>query len=187
MRSICGDLLLQRLGPSGPAALGKPLNRGIYECIRGAIQDGSLAPTTRLPPSRDLAAELGLSRNTVMFAYEQLLAEGYVHARTGSGTFVAATAPETYLNATATATAAAAAASSTAASGQPQDHCRGKRGSDVCPHVSLVLCMDFLCASGGAERRHECNESFEFITKSSRKSGQRATAFAAVSTLARKS
>ncbi|MDT4857035.1 hypothetical protein FQZ97_914440 [compost metagenome] len=85
------------------------------------------------------------------------------------------------------ATAAAAAASSTAASGQPQDHCRGKRGSDVCPHVSLVLCMDFLCASGGAERRHECNESFEFITKSSRKSGQRATAFAAVSTLARKS
>ncbi|WP_092006129.1 PLP-dependent aminotransferase family protein [Polaromonas sp. OV174] len=105
MRSICGDLLLQRLGPDGAAALGKPLNRGLYECLRSAIQDGSLAPATRLPPSRDLAAELGLSRNTVMYAYEQLLAEGYVHARTGSGTFVAATAPESYLNATAAAAA----------------------------------------------------------------------------------
>ncbi len=99
MRSICGDLLLQRLGPEGPKALARPLNRSLYECIRGAILDGSLGPATRLPPSRDLAAELGLSRNTVMFAYEQLLAEGYVHARTGSGTFVAATAPEAYLNA----------------------------------------------------------------------------------------
>jgi GntR family transcriptional regulator/MocR family aminotransferase len=103
LRSICADLLLQRLGPGGPAALGKPLNRGLYECVRGAILDGSLAPATRLPPSRDLAAELGLSRNTVMFAYEQLLAEGYLHARTGSGTFVAATAPESFLNATAAA------------------------------------------------------------------------------------
>ncbi|WP_454742419.1 MocR-like pyridoxine biosynthesis transcription factor PdxR [Cupriavidus necator] len=99
MRSICGDLLLQRLGPAGPAALARPMNRSLYECIRAAILDGTLGPQTRLPPSRDLAAELGLSRNTVMFAYEQLLAEGYVHARTGSGTFVAATAPEAYLNA----------------------------------------------------------------------------------------
>ncbi|AEI79911.1 4-aminobutyrate aminotransferase PuuE [Cupriavidus necator N-1] len=101
LKSICGDQLLQRLGPEGTAALGKPLNRGLYECIRGAIQDGSLAPATRLPPQRDLAAELGLSRNTVMFAYDQLLAEGYLYARTGSGTFVAATAPERYLNAAA--------------------------------------------------------------------------------------
>ncbi|WP_414702973.1 PLP-dependent aminotransferase family protein [Polaromonas sp. UBA4122] len=100
MKSICSDLLLQHMGTAGIAALGKPFNRGLYECIRGAIQDGSLAPSTRLPPSRDLAAELQLSRNTVMYAYEQLLAEGYVHARIGSGTFVASTAPEAYLNAT---------------------------------------------------------------------------------------
>lgn len=99
MRSICSDLLLQRMGTAGIAALGKPLNRGLYECIRGAILDGSLAPSTRLPPSRDLATELQLSRNTVMYAYEQLLAEGYVHARIGSGTFVASTAPDAYLNA----------------------------------------------------------------------------------------
>ncbi|MGO4302302.1 MocR-like pyridoxine biosynthesis transcription factor PdxR [Cupriavidus sp. RAF12] len=103
MKSICGDLLLQRLGPEGLGAFGKPLNRGLYECIRGAILDGSLPRATRLPPQRDLAAELGLSRNTVMYAYEQLLAEGYLRARTGSGTFVADTAPESYLNATAAA------------------------------------------------------------------------------------
>lgn len=91
------------MGPEGVAGLGKPLNRGLYACIRGAILDGSLAPATRLPPQRDLADELGLSRNTVMFAYEQLLAEGYLRARTGSGTFVADTAPERYLNAIAAA------------------------------------------------------------------------------------
>jgi GntR family transcriptional regulator/MocR family aminotransferase len=100
LKSICSDLLLQHMGTAGITALGKPFNRGLYECIRGAILDGSLAPSTRLPPSRDLAAELQLSRNTVMYAYEQLLAEGYVHARVGSGTFVASTAPEAYLNAT---------------------------------------------------------------------------------------
>ncbi len=95
------------MGPEGLSAFGKPLNRGLYECIRGAILDGSLAPATRLPPQRDLAAELSLSRNTVMFAYEQLLAEGYLRARTGSGTFVADTAPESYLNAKAATVATA--------------------------------------------------------------------------------
>lgn len=105
VKSICGDLLLQRLDQ--PSDL--PLNRALYACIRGAILDGSLAPATRLPPQRDLAAELGLSRNTVMFAYEQLLAEGYLRARTGSGTFVADTAPERYLNATAADSAPATA------------------------------------------------------------------------------
>ncbi|NYI00455.1 PLP-dependent aminotransferase family protein [Cupriavidus plantarum] len=99
MKSICADLLLQRMGPDGVASLERPLNRALYACVRGAIQDGSLAPSTRMPPQRDLAAELGLSRNTVMFAYEQLLAEGYLTARTGSGTFVADTAPERFLHA----------------------------------------------------------------------------------------
>ncbi|MFC4421306.1 MocR-like pyridoxine biosynthesis transcription factor PdxR [Cupriavidus pampae] len=99
MKSICADLLLQRMGPDGVASLSRPLNRALYACIRGAIQEGSLAPATRMPPQRDLAVELGLSRNTVMFAYEQLMAEGYLTARTGSGTFVADTAPERFLNA----------------------------------------------------------------------------------------
>lgn len=65
------------------------MNRSLYECIRAAILDGTLGPQTRLPPSRDLAAELGLSRNTVMFAYEQLLAEGYVHESPAIGGFAA--------------------------------------------------------------------------------------------------
>ncbi|MGL1311205.1 GntR family transcriptional regulator, partial [Vibrio parahaemolyticus] len=48
----------------------------------------------QLPSSRDLALELGTSRNTVTYAYEQLLAEGYLESRTGAGTFVADTAPD---------------------------------------------------------------------------------------------
>lgn len=99
------------MGTAGVAALGKPRNRGLYECIRGAILDASLAPLTRLPPSRDLAAELQLSRNTVLYAYEQLLAEGYVFSRVGSGTFVASTTPEAYLNATGASGTGAARAS----------------------------------------------------------------------------
>jgi len=93
MRSISSDLLLQRVGE----ASGSPLNKRLYECIRTAILDGSLAPGARMPATRDLAGELGVSRNTVLFAYEQLLAEGYMRSRTGSGTFIADTSPESYL------------------------------------------------------------------------------------------
>ncbi|MDX7019642.1 GntR family transcriptional regulator, partial [Klebsiella aerogenes] len=50
--------------------------------------EGSLKPATRMPPSRDLAGELMLSRNTVLRVYEQLQAEGYISARTSSCTFV---------------------------------------------------------------------------------------------------
>jgi len=73
------------------------LNRQLYECLRNAILDGSLAPSSALPSSRDLAREISLSRNTVLHAYEQLRAEGYVLSQVGSGTFVAETAPETHL------------------------------------------------------------------------------------------
>ncbi len=72
-------------------------NAYITRCA--AILDGSLAPQSRLPPSRDLAGELGVSRNTILTTYEQLLAEGYVVSRRGSGTFVAQTAPESSLTA----------------------------------------------------------------------------------------
>ncbi|MEJ8815617.1 PLP-dependent aminotransferase family protein [Variovorax ureilyticus] len=93
MKSICADLVLQRLAPEAGAAL----NRQLYECLRDAILDGSLAPSSALPSSRDLAHETSLSRNTVLHAYEQLRAEGYVHSQVGSGTFVAETAPEAHL------------------------------------------------------------------------------------------
>ncbi|MDU7868677.1 MAG: winged helix-turn-helix domain-containing protein, partial [Pantoea sp.] len=51
----------------------------------------------KLPPTRDLARELGVSRNTVMHVYESLMAQGYVTARTGSGTWIAETLPENCL------------------------------------------------------------------------------------------
>ncbi|RYZ12190.1 MAG: GntR family transcriptional regulator, partial [Comamonadaceae bacterium] len=95
MKSICADLVLQRMTPASTL----PLNRQLYECLRGAILDGSLPPSSGLPATRDLARELGFSRNTVLHAYEQLQAEGYVRSQVGSGTFVAATAPEALLSA----------------------------------------------------------------------------------------
>jgi GntR family transcriptional regulator/MocR family aminotransferase len=131
LRSISSDVLLQHMGTGGVAALGKPLNRGLYECIRGAILDGSLAPLTRLPPSRDLATELQLSRNTVMYAYEQLLADGYVYARVGSGTFVASTAPEAYLNATRASGAAAGRATTSGLSARGERLVRNAAASPV--------------------------------------------------------
>jgi GntR family transcriptional regulator / MocR family aminotransferase len=60
----------------------------LEQALREAIRSGRLAPQARLPSTRVLAAELGLSRNTVAAAYEQLIAEGYLTARTGSGTTV---------------------------------------------------------------------------------------------------
>ncbi|WP_235839904.1 MocR-like pyridoxine biosynthesis transcription factor PdxR [Derxia lacustris] len=65
-----------------------PMHRRLYESLRGAILSRRLAPGERLPSSRDLAVELGLSRNTVLSALNQLLAEGYVEATIGSGTYV---------------------------------------------------------------------------------------------------
>ncbi|MGF7121891.1 PLP-dependent aminotransferase family protein [Rhodococcus sp. BE178] len=76
------DLHLE-LGGTGSrrAALGRAL--------RGAIQDGRLAPGTLLPPYRSLAADLGIARNTVAATYSELVAEGWLTARQGSGTRVA--------------------------------------------------------------------------------------------------
>lgn len=61
----------------------------IYRAVRAAILEGRVAAGTRLPTSRELARELGISRNTVVSAFEPLRAEGYVVSRVGSGTFVA--------------------------------------------------------------------------------------------------
>ncbi|WON76504.1 PLP-dependent aminotransferase family protein [Serratia sp. UGAL515B_01] len=94
MRSLSGDLLLQRLGEQAD----NKLHKRLYNAIRTSILDGSLPPSSRLLASRDLAQELGLSRNTVLTVYEQLLAEGYVYSRQGSGTFVAETVPDSYLS-----------------------------------------------------------------------------------------
>ncbi len=73
---------------------GAPLYRQLYDCLRQAILDGRLRPGQRLPPTRILARELGLSRNTVLLAFDFLFAEGYLLGKPGSGTFVTETLPE---------------------------------------------------------------------------------------------
>ncbi len=73
---------------------GEPLHRRLYEQIRRVILAGGLPPGAKLPPTRDFARELGISRNTVLSAFEQLAAEGYTEARVGSGTRVALALPE---------------------------------------------------------------------------------------------
>ena len=93
MRSLIADMVLVRLQKETDPLLHKRL----YKAIRHAILDGSLPPHSRLPPSRDLAGELRMSRNTILTVYEQLLAEGYVVSRRGSGTFVAKTLPDMFL------------------------------------------------------------------------------------------
>ncbi len=68
---------------------GRRLRAGLESALREAIRGGRLAPGTRLPASRQLAADLGLARNTVADAYAQLVAEGWLAARQGAGTWVA--------------------------------------------------------------------------------------------------
>jgi GntR family transcriptional regulator / MocR family aminotransferase len=67
----------------------RAIYRQIYERLREGIVTGEFLPGTRLPSTRALAIELGVSRRTALVAYEQLLAEGYVVGRVGSGTRVA--------------------------------------------------------------------------------------------------
>ncbi|MYQ99589.1 winged helix-turn-helix domain-containing protein, partial [Streptomyces sp. SID6139] len=68
----------------------EPLRSQLERQVREAIRTGRLRVGERLPPSRELAGALGLSRGLVQDAYAQLLAEGYLVARVGSGTRVAA-------------------------------------------------------------------------------------------------
>ncbi len=76
------------------SASSTPLHRQIYFGIRSAILEGHLRPGVRLPASRALAHALSVSRNTVTSAFDQLAAEGYIEARTGSGSFVPAHLPK---------------------------------------------------------------------------------------------
>lgn len=71
-----------------------PIYQQIYENLRGAILIGQLKRGTKLPSTRSLAVELGVSRNTVLSAYDQLTAEGYLETVEGKGTFVTRALPE---------------------------------------------------------------------------------------------
>lgn len=87
--------------PLGTIALdtgaASPLYRQLYDALREAILEGRLLPGARLPSSRLLASELGVGRNTVLAAYDQLTAEGYLEGQVGAGTVVAATLPDSLL------------------------------------------------------------------------------------------
>ena len=80
-------LLLEMISLDRAAPL--PLYRQLDGQLREAVLSGRLAPGTRLPATRQLALELGVSRLTVQNSYEQLVAEGFLTAVTGAGTFVA--------------------------------------------------------------------------------------------------
>ena len=77
----------------------EPAYRQIYDQIRLAILAGRLRPGTRLPSSRGLAAELAVSRNTVLTAFDMLGQEGYTQGGVGSGTRVSAVLPDELLSA----------------------------------------------------------------------------------------
>ncbi len=74
---------------AGPGDLGAR----IYRQLQEAVIDGRLRAGERLPPTRELAKQLAVSRNTVALAYERLTAEGFLVGRVGAGTFVCATPP----------------------------------------------------------------------------------------------
>src|ERR1700722_732002 len=71
-----------------------PIHRQIYDGYREAILDGRLRPGQRLPSTRTLADDLGISRIPAVTAFAQLLAEGYLESRVGAGTFVSAALPD---------------------------------------------------------------------------------------------
>ena len=89
MRIALSELVVESLESDINADL--PAHRRIFELIRQAILSHQLQGGSKLPSSRHLASEVGCSRNTIIAAYEQLLAEGYVESRIGSGTVVADT------------------------------------------------------------------------------------------------
>ncbi len=74
-----------------------PMHRQLGDALQNAILTGKLQPGTKLPSTRVLADELNVSRNTVSRAYQQLMQEGYLEGKVGSGTHVPLTLPEDLL------------------------------------------------------------------------------------------
>ncbi|WP_373083869.1 PLP-dependent aminotransferase family protein [Sneathiella sp.] len=74
-----------------------PLHQQLFLGLRQAILEGRLTPNTRLPSSRSLAADLTVSRNTILSAYDQLTAEGYITSRIGAGSYVSGDLPDDLL------------------------------------------------------------------------------------------
>ncbi len=77
-----------------------PIYRQVYDALRHAIIDGLLRAGQRVPSTRELATELGVSRLSVLTAFDQLRHEGYLGGRVGSGTFVSAVLPDDAMRST---------------------------------------------------------------------------------------
>ena len=78
----------------------EPLHEQLYRQIRDELKSGTFTDcASRLPSSRVLAVDLGISRLTVNLAFSKLHAEGYLRSKAGSGTFVANPLPESFLTA----------------------------------------------------------------------------------------
>ncbi|WP_044564508.1 PLP-dependent aminotransferase family protein [Azospirillum sp. B4] len=91
MKSRRGPLLTLTDGGEGGS-----LQQRLFDRLRHAIATGVVAPGERLPSTRTLARDMGLSRNTAVAAIERLTAEGYLESRVGSGTFVVENLPPDY-------------------------------------------------------------------------------------------
>lgn len=87
------DLPMVQVDSASPT----PLYQQVYDAVRRAILTGQLAAGTRLPASRTLATALRVSRNTVVNAFAQLIAEGYIVGQVGAGTVVAQNLPDDLL------------------------------------------------------------------------------------------
>ncbi len=74
-----------------------PLHKQLFLKLRDAILQGVVKPGTRLPSSRLLATDLGISRNTVLSAFDQLMAEGYITSRVGAGSYISDHLPDELL------------------------------------------------------------------------------------------
>ena len=95
MKDAPGELAIA-FGPRGPA---NPTYRQLYAALRDAILDGRLRPGVKLPSTRDLARRYALARGTVVTAFEQMKAEGYLAGRVGAGTYVTEVLPDVLLQA----------------------------------------------------------------------------------------
>ncbi|MFZ0522033.1 MAG: PLP-dependent aminotransferase family protein [Candidatus Acidiferrales bacterium] len=80
-----------------PRDAATPAYRWLYATLRAEILDGRLRPGARLPATRDFAQQYGLSRGTIVSAFEQLHSEGYVEGAMGSGTYVSKVLPDDLL------------------------------------------------------------------------------------------
>lgn len=78
----------------------RPRTAGSYTALRAEVLEGRLRPGARLPGTRDLAEQYGLSRGTVVSAFDQLKSEGYVDGSVGSGTYVSRILPDELLHVT---------------------------------------------------------------------------------------